>query len=150
MSVLEFSHSSQYMARIENGYVGAEREDDIAMLAYMMQSRLVPKNNFKEQQPLVEELFGDDLAPGEVRAMVRLFASHGLALRSVFLHDPSKPVRMSAWAVDRDASGRPVLRNDWTEAEDAAEYHYGSIQNREGWKFTAQEIKDVVANDSGI
>ncbi|KAL1757486.1 hypothetical protein FB107DRAFT_272893 [Schizophyllum commune] len=146
MSVLEFSHSSQYMLRIENGYVGAEREDDIAMLAYMMQARLLQRNSFKEKQPLVEELFGDDLAPGAVRAMVRLFAIHGSALRSIFLHDPSKPVRMSAWAVDRDSSGCPCLRNDWTEAEEAAEYHYGSMQNREGWKFTAQEIKDVVAN----
>ncbi|TRM63558.1 hypothetical protein BD626DRAFT_494681 [Schizophyllum amplum] len=136
MAVVDHSYASQCMVRMESEYRGAEDADCFALLRW---SRKSQTKDSDEDNPMRSDYVSID----STRAMARLFAVYAPALRTVFLHDVDLPHLHGGWAIDRDEAGKPLPRMDMKASEEEEGYHYGSVKNKEGWKFSEREMRGI-------
>ncbi|KAL1704088.1 hypothetical protein EV121DRAFT_270744 [Schizophyllum commune] len=134
------AYTPRAMYRLENGYDGAEDEDEHAL--NLLFSHSTEDVDLDMEDPRRIDRLGDSA----LRATARLFAIHGQGLQTMSLNTPSLLCPGSSWAVDRDAGGKVTLRESFTDEEQKFCHTAGAGFMRADWGFSERETEN---NGSG-
>ncbi|KAI5887254.1 uncharacterized protein SCHCODRAFT_02752734 [Schizophyllum commune H4-8] len=83
----------------------------------------------------------DEIEVDAAKATARLFAVHGRSLKTIFFEEVEKAFWMTAWAVDRDIDGRPLVRDRLTHSESMEGREFMYCEN---WDFDEREGREIV------
>ncbi|KAL1717992.1 hypothetical protein EV715DRAFT_264295 [Schizophyllum commune] len=137
ISSYDLAYTPRAMHRLENGYDGAEDEDEHAL--NLLFSRSTEDVDLDMEDPRRIDRLGDSA----LRATARLFAVHGQGLQTMSLNTPSLLCPGSSWAVDRDAGGKVTLRESFTDEEQKFCHTAGAGFMRADWEFSEREMENI-------
>ncbi|TRM63551.1 hypothetical protein BD626DRAFT_494666 [Schizophyllum amplum] len=134
MGGLDLVYTPQVLPRLEDGYDGAEEEDNRDF------------DQWYDTYPRTEEdpRSIDFISDNAIWATARLFALYGMALETVSLGDSDIMMSPMAWAVDRDPEGKPILRDEFTAEERSRTRGLGSFSLNTKWVFDERETQRVL------
>ncbi|TRM63550.1 hypothetical protein BD626DRAFT_630056 [Schizophyllum amplum] len=137
MRIFDALYTPHAVTYLESDYVGAEDWYEKAIAEWRRED---PSKHDMDEHPRSI----DHISTNAARATVRLFAIHGVALRTVSLHNADLSLPFFAMGIDRDGEGRPILRDKFEDDErEEAGYAVGSLIHSK-WMFDECQTRDVL------